>query len=219
MVPILRELITIGHLDHEDDLLQNTKNYYVYDNMQVRWRNLAGCKSAEIRDLFYKRDTIILTKTCQFENDTATRIYNKIRRISSIPLRTKALRFIHGDVYCGTRLVKFGLANYDTCIRCFSAETIIHLLIQCQFSINVWNTLGVNCASIEDILDPLVSEAEFEIRFAIIEMLVFRKIQMPPHKLVEVIFKRYANGLSKRKQLCVYAKNKLRIYEYIGQWL
>jgi hypothetical protein len=78
--------------------------------------------------------------------------------------------------------------------------------------------IGVNCASIEDILDPLVSDAEFEIRFAIIEMLVFRKIQMPPHKLVEAIFKRYANGLSKRKQLCEYAKNKLRLYEYTGQW-
>jgi len=208
----------MGHIDHDGDFLLNTKNYYTYDNYQVRWKNLAICTSADIRNQLYKRELIVLTKTCQFENDTAIRVYKKIKRIGSIPLRTKVLRLIHGDVYCGTRLVKFGLANDDTCIRCFCTETIMHLLTECPYSVSVWTTLGVNPMTINNILDPLLSEPEFEIRCAIIEMLVFRKIQMPPHKLIEVIFKRYAGGLSKRRQLSEYAKTKTRLHEFTGQW-
>jgi hypothetical protein len=153
-----------------------------------------------------------------FDIDTASKVYAKIKCISSIPLRNKALRLIHGDVYCGTRLVKFGLSDTDTCIRCFNTETINHLIKECTFSKNVWDLLGANHANINDILDPTLSESEFEIRCAIIEMLVFRKVQMPPHKMVEVIFKKYACGLSKKKKLTDFAKNKLRFFEYTGSW-
>jgi len=218
LTPILVELFRHEHIDHDANFVNLSKNHYVYENDRIRWRNLAASRSADIRDLIYKRDLIVLTKMCNFDPEVATRVYAKIQRISSIPLRTKALRLVHGDVYSGSRLVKFNLSDIDTCIRCFDTETIQHLLTQCPFSSSVWNLLGINHATINDILDFSLTESEFEIRCAIVEMLVFRKLQMPPNKIVEVMFKKYASGLSKRKKLIDYAKTKLSLFERTGQW-
>jgi hypothetical protein len=62
------------------------------------------------------------------------------------------LRLIHGDVYCGSRLKKFKLSDTDRCHRCFAEETIAHLLLECPYTKEVWQKLGINPTSLENIV-------------------------------------------------------------------
>jgi hypothetical protein len=145
-------------------------------------------------------------------------MYNKLRKTSSIALRTKILRLIHGDVYCGTRLVRFGLSEIDTCIRCFGQETINHLLYQCPYSQTVWSILRIPAVNFASILHGELTESEFELRCAIIDMLVFRKSQIPPHIIIENIVNNYANGLSNKKKVRDYAVSAKSFRERYGTW-
>ena len=45
---------------------------------------------------------------------------------------------IHGDVYCGTRLKKFGMTESDSCQRCGEPESIDHLVLNCDYTRRLW---------------------------------------------------------------------------------
>ena len=62
-----------------------------------------------------------------------------INRLTNTKLKTILLRAMHGDVYCGTRLKKFGMSDNDECQRCSLPETIEHQLHSCQNTKNLWN--------------------------------------------------------------------------------
>ena len=49
-----------------------------------------------------------------------------IKRLTNIKLKSILLRVIHGDVYCGTRLKKFGMLDTENCPRCGQPEDINH---------------------------------------------------------------------------------------------
>ena len=64
---------------------------------------------------------------------------NKIKSLTNTKLKTIILRAIHGDIYCGTRLKKFGITDTDGCQRCGSPETIKHLLFECNYVQRIWD--------------------------------------------------------------------------------
>ena len=63
---------------------------------------------------------------------------NLISRLTNTKLKTIVLRSLHGDVYCGTRLKKFGMTDTDECPRCQLPETIDHQLYSCSYTKILW---------------------------------------------------------------------------------
>jgi hypothetical protein len=218
LINLFRELIQLDHLDHNYDEISHVRNHMLYDSVGYRWVNTAMLTSRQIRNICYKNELIVNTKAGQFGPAEAAALYNKVCKVSSIPLRTKILRLIHGDVFCGTRLVRSGLSDIDTCTRCFETETINHLLLQCPFTQAVWGLLGINAGSFNSILDSAITEHEFEFRCAIVDSLVFRKIQTPPNKIIENIVNSYARGLSKKKKVTDFAITMNAFHEHRGAW-
>jgi hypothetical protein len=216
LIMILRRLLTMPHLHHNYDDVAQLRNHHLYDSSGYRWLNVAVNTSSKLRQMIYNKTVITDTKAFQFDPGGALTLYSKLRKISSIALRTKMLRLIHSDVYCGTRLVKFGLSEIDTCIRCFEHETINHLLFQCPYSQIVWTKLGITVVNFTSILHGDLAEVEIELRCAIIDMLVFRKTQIPPAILIENVLKSYATGLSKKKKMTDFAVSTRTLYELYG---
>ena len=66
------------------------------------------------------------------------RLGNLINRLTNTKLKTIILRSIHGDIYCGTRLKKFGLTDTDECPRCHLPETIEHQIYSCLYTKKLW---------------------------------------------------------------------------------
>jgi len=124
---IFGKLIELEHTDHDNDFLTVTKNHYIVDIERLKWHNLAIAGSASIRRMLYKRNIILQAKISNFEPETAQILYRKISKLNSVALKTKILRLIHRDVYCGARLVKFGLSETDICIRCMKKALLTSL--------------------------------------------------------------------------------------------
>jgi len=196
-LPELRDIIAaldeVIHLDHR---AQIPLNVHLYNELYRKWDNIVTLKSSKIRAQL-KEDTLMLrTKKILFENCAhASLTYKKIKNIRSTALKTKMLRLVHGDVYCGTKLVRFKLSEIDTCIRCFATETLDHLISECPYSKLVWNEIGIADPTLNNILNPDVSNGEFEIRASLLETVIFRKQVIPPEIVLANTFNKYALGL------------------------
>jgi len=216
MRPILTALQGLPHIDHGG---QRPINLHIYNSTFRKWENVATKKSSAIRRLLYEETVLPQTKMLEFENtEVALSIFKKIKGIKSMPLKTKMLRLIHGDIYCGTRLVRFHLSEMDTCIRCFAQETREHLITQCPYTKQVWQKYGIDNPTLKNILNVDINAAEFEIRSSLLETIVFRKQHIPPEILIDITINRYASGLVKNKRITEYAKMKLAIKNATGHW-
>jgi hypothetical protein len=71
---------------------------------------------------------------------------------------------------------------------------------------------------LRNILTSDISQAEFEIRSALLETIVFRKQHIPPEIVITTTMTRYAQGLVKNKRITDYAKMKLAVKSATGQW-
>jgi len=213
---ILVALQGLPHIDHGG---QMPINLHIYNSKFRKWENVAAHKSSSIRQLLYEDAVLPQTKMLDFENNEVARnLYKKIKGIKSIPLKTKMLRLIHGDIYCGTRLVRFKLSDIDTCTRCFAQETREHLISHCPYTKQVWQKYGIVNPTLRNILSTEITSAEFEIRSSLLETIVFRKQHIPPEILIDTTMTRYASGLVKNKRITDYAKMRLAIKNATGQW-
>jgi len=216
MRPILIALQGLPHIDHGG---QMPINLHIYNSTFRKWENAAAQKSSSIRKLLYVDTVLPQTKMLEFENtEAAMSLFKRIKSIKSMPLKTKMLRLIHGDIYCGTRLVRFHLSDIDTCIRCFAQETREHLISHCPYTKLVWQKYGIADPTLPNILNADINAAEFEIRSSLLETIVFRKQHIPPEILINTTVTRYASGLVKNKRITEYAKTKLAIKNATGQW-
>ena len=92
-----------------------------------------------IRRKYYSNGTKVQAKLLQnVDEHNLLSLGQKIRRLNNIKLKTILLRVIHGDVYCGTRLKKFGMTETDCCQRCGESESIEHLILECDYTKNLW---------------------------------------------------------------------------------
>jgi hypothetical protein len=172
LVPHLRRLKILyrdGNLPDLDDTA------WLYEATQRRWLRVELLSSRQIRTLFNGESCLNETKLMALEVEQACSLYKKISRLCNVANKTKLLRLIHGDVYCGTRLYRFGLSNTDQCIRCFASETINHLLLECPYTQEVWERLGLMHRSIHDILRNNITQEELEVLAELISVLVFQK--------------------------------------------
>jgi hypothetical protein len=200
------------------DLPDIEAGVHIYNTAAKHWHKVAQLTSRQIRLILWHEKCITVTKLLNQTEDSANLLYSKLVKLRNVPNKTKILRLIHGDVYCGTRLYKFGLAESDRCIRCFEAETIQHLLYECPYSREVWGRLGLLPRSAADIVNGQQTRTEFEIRAELISNLVFRKQVLPPEILIKSVMDSFGKGLSQYKGVKEYARMITSRHEITGQW-
>ena len=71
-------------------------------------------------------------------NEGLKKLGKNIKRLTNTKLKSIILRAIHGDIYCGTRLKKFGMKDTDECQRCGCPESIKHMLLECDYVKKIW---------------------------------------------------------------------------------
>jgi hypothetical protein len=211
----LRQLKRIYMTRRVPDLDEDGVRMYAPINRQ--WLRVEQMSSRQIRDMSKSELCISRTKLINDGTDPSI-LYRKIAKLRNVANKTKLLRLLHGDVYCGTRLYRSGLAETDRCIRCFESETLNHLLLECPYSKEVWARLGRNSRTVHDILNNDIAQGELEIISEIISSLIFRKQVLPPEILIRTIMYRFKDGLSKQRGTIMIATNIVRRYELIGQW-
>ncbi len=180
---------------------------YIYNSNSKAWQLVEFLSSRSIRELAKQETFITSPKLFTISPEAAKGMYTKISKIRNIPNRTKILRLLHGDVYCGVRMKRRKMIDDDTCHRCFLPETINHLLLECPYSVAVWDVMGIPCDRATDILHGELTTHEIETRADIINSLVFQKRNLDPRVLVHTTLAKYSRGLSWTKGLQQYAAN------------
>ena len=127
------------------------------------------------------------------------------------------LRLLYGDVYCAKRLVRFGLGDTDRCKRCFDKETILHLLVDCPYTRQIYDLMEINGNDIQEVLGVGLNKFKLEIRCDLLNYLVFKQHTMPPEVLVRTILEKFKNGLVNKEGVKKVAEVKLR--QIFGQAL
>jgi hypothetical protein len=168
---------------------------YLYHYTARSWLRVDALTNRAVREILEGQKCIVKTKLFETNDTEALTLYAKIAKIRNVPNRTKILRLIHGDVYCGVRRKKFKMTDNDSCGRCFQQETIKHLLLECSYTQQVWAELGWSPEEPLDILDGQIGQAELEIRAEIINALVFRQHTLQPEVLIHSIMTKYSKGL------------------------
>jgi len=214
---IIRHLKIIGRLYMGQPLPVPDDTIRLYDTQMQKWHKPEQLSSKQIRLILNNEALITQTKLMGLTVESATSLYNKIAKLKNIPNRTKLLRLLNGDVYCGTRLYRFGLADSDLCIRCFQPETITHLLLTCPYTAEVWSRLGLQPRTPHDVFENISSSA-LEIRAELISALVFRKKTLPPAVLIKTVMQGFCKGLSRNRATKTMATNMVERAELTGQW-
>ena len=95
--------------------------------------------SKMIRKYFFVKSVAIRAKLLPgVDIEQLRTLGKKLKSLTNIRLKTIILRSIHGDIYCGTRLKKFGMSDTDQCIRCNQSENIDHQLFSCNYTRELW---------------------------------------------------------------------------------
>ena len=98
--------------------------------------------SKQIREFLSVKPTIQYKISPQAHPDKIKILGRKLCKMTNIKLKSILLRSIHGDVYSGTRLKKFGMTDNDSCPRCKMPETIQHQLLECQYCKELWTEVS-----------------------------------------------------------------------------
>ncbi len=166
--------------------------------------------SKKLRDLLYKR-TFVEPKIVLLEDDIKRTYYYNLSKVVNIQNKSRMLRLLHRDVYCGEKLYRFGMSDSDQCRRCFGTETILHLLMDCPYSKTVYSILNVNAEDIEGVLGIGLARGELEIRCDLINNLVFRQQILAPAVLVRCTLEKYAKGMVEKGKSKKFAQAKLQL--------
>jgi hypothetical protein len=215
---LVRHLRQLKEIYRDIDLPDLNQPLMLHDKTGNRWQRVELMSSREIRTAIGTENRITTTKTMNMTQRQATTLYNKIAKLRNVANKTKLLRLLHGDVYCGSRLYRFGLSDTDRCIRCFECETIRHLLLDCPYTKEVWSRLGIIADTPGDILTDSITSGELEIIAEVINALVFRKQVLPPEVLIRSTIYKFKDGLSKQSRTQALAANMVDRYEVVGQW-
>jgi hypothetical protein len=191
---------------------------YLFNPAAKQWLRPAQLTSKQIRLCLWEDRLLTHTKLLRLSEDSALRFYNKLDKLKNVQNKSKLLRLLHGDMYCGAKLYRYNLTDTDRCIRCFAEENVSHLLYECPYTREVWGRLGVFPSAAADILDEGLTKHELEIRAELISHLVFRKKTLPPEVLIRSVITNFRKGLSRSKGLKEHAVNMVERYELTGQW-
>ena len=94
--------------------------------------------SKKIRDSCKVTNNVIPKMLSQLSATNLITIGSQIKRLTNVKNKGILLRVMHGDIYCGTRLKKFGMTDSDTCPRCGESEDIEHQIMNCSYTRVIW---------------------------------------------------------------------------------
>ena len=96
-----------------------------------------------IRSAIHKQNTLndlkVIGRVSQEEVMDLGKI---IKSLTNTKLKTSILRLIHADIFCGSRLKKFGMTVNDKCSRCNQEETIEHMYLNCGYTKRIWSIVN-----------------------------------------------------------------------------
>jgi hypothetical protein len=217
--PELRTMIEITSNIYAGIPIPDENNYQtILDKKKDRWLRGAAITSRQIRLLLKEEELLTEPKLTTFTPDEATTLYKNISRLRSTQNKTKMLRLLHRDVYCGVRLKEFKLSDIDTCIRCFEKETIKHLLMECPYTQEVWRSLGINPNDIKAVTGAHLTREELEIHADLLSSIIFRKNTMPPNILIELTYLKYSKGICRNNKIKELAKANIDNHNARGTW-
>jgi hypothetical protein len=182
-----------------------------------RWVRGTSLTSKMLRETLFCREATN-PKIILIEDEIKTKYYINLSKLINTNSKSRILRLLYGDVYCGERLVKFGLSEVDSCRRCFERESIMHLLLECPYTRAVYQMLGIDPDNPIDVLGADLHRAALEIRCDLINYLVFQQKIVPPRILVKSTLEKFSNGLANKPGIIKCAENMLkRIFGEAGQ--
>jgi endonuclease/exonuclease/phosphatase (EEP) superfamily protein YafD len=212
-----RHVRTLLNIAGDIQLPRQINAVYLFHADKMNMVRALQLTSRNIRYLLTPTKYLNNTKLMNISIEESINIYKKIHNVRSIQNKTKVLRLVHGDVYCGARLKKFGLNDNDRCIRCFAEETITHLLIDCPYTQEIWLKLGINPTSLTDIL-MWADKVNIEIISQFLSEIVFRKKVLPIDVLIRTIYTSFSKGLCRNKKVIDRANLALNSFQITGIW-
>jgi hypothetical protein len=197
--------------------IPDENNYQtILDVNKGRWLRCSTITLRQIRLLIKHAELITNTKLTALAPDEAATLYKNINKLRSTQNKTKMLRFIHGDIYCGARLKKFEMSEIETCIRCFEKETIKHLQLECPYTQEIWRALGVDFRQANNAIGIQMSREDVVIHADLLSSIVFRKSTLPPNTLIELTYLKYSEGICKNYKVKELAKTRLDNHNLTG---
>ena len=126
-----------------DPIYDNDIPYSTYFPTTSKIKLSSMVTSKEIRDFLKIRLNLNPKMLSQATVTNLKSLGYKINKLTNVKLKTILLRSIHGDIYSGTRLKKFGMAEDDKCPRCNLPETIEHQLLECDYCKRLWSVVSI----------------------------------------------------------------------------
>ncbi len=185
-------------------------------NEHDRWVEASSLTSRHIREILFKRD-YANPKIVLLDDYDKVSFFHNLSKITNVCNKSRMLRLLYGDVCCAERLVRFGLSDTDRCKRCFDKETILHLLVDCPYTRQIYDLMEINGNDIQEVLGVGLNKFKLEIRCDLLNYLVFKQHTMPPEVLVRTILEKFKNGLVNKEGVKKVAEVKLR--QIFGQAL
>ena len=111
-----------------------------YIPIKDRYKIASKVTSRELRDEAYSEHTEVNFKL-PVPTESIDQLLPKINKLRCVKTKSFALRLIHGDIYTGTKLYRYGLKPDDECSKCRDSETIEHLIVGCWYSGNIWRKI------------------------------------------------------------------------------
>ena len=161
LIPLLKKLdkVIYSRLEH---IKQHT-NHWVDSwtardiiPIEHRLKKINKLTSKQLRLSLTKNEPIIPKMITSPDPDTLAELGSMIKKLTNVKLKGILLRALHGDIYSGTRLKKFGMTDTDNCPRCTLPESIQHQLFECSYVRKLWDIstkiTSINNLSFNDIL-------------------------------------------------------------------
>ena len=112
-------------------------NRLIFSNIQLK--DLTSLSSKKIREGRSSKEPICLFKSGLILDPAGTINWaNKLRKVSSVKLRSTLLRIAHKELYTKEKLFRYRLIDSPNCPRCDAIEDFEHRLVGCQYAARIW---------------------------------------------------------------------------------
>ena len=205
----LRSLLTLNAMNLENTVKIDPKVRYTLIPIKDKLKNAASVTCKCIRLSLQPSSNSSYKMISDPDVDLITSLGHQISKLTNVRSKTTILRAIHGDIYCGTRLMKFGMSDSDLCSRCNIQETITHQLMECNYVRNIWDITkritGIKVSSLNQVLghDPFHDKSTLTLHAEIIrQLLAIERPTINPLNLVMNSVKRLSiveKGITKHQ--------------------
>ena len=188
----VQTLLRLSPVNLDNYTPSSLENNYSLIPIKDKLKHTSGVSSKQIRNSCKSTYPISSKMIESPDPEVLNNLGRLISKLTNIRNKTVILRAIHGDIYCGTRLKKFGMSETELCPRCDSPETISHQLVDCPYVRLIWDTVakitGIKITTLNQALghDPTHDKITLTIHTEIIrQLMAIDRPTLEPLKLVK----------------------------------